>query len=128
MEGKIISRFGRIRDKHFGTKIINNGLDLKVRKGSEVRAIFHGKVLFADSLEGYGNLLILGHGDNYHSLYGHLDQFKVEKGARVMEGQIIGLSGDSGSLRGETLYLEIRHNGKPINPIEWLQTAKRKLN
>lgn len=125
VRGKIINRFGRVRDKQFGTHIINNGLNLKVKKGTDVYPIFHGSVLFADSLEGYGNLIIVGHGDNYHSLYGHLEKMYVQVGDYVREHQAIGLSGDTGSLVGETLYLELRHKGQPIDPAPWMQ-AKRK--
>jgi septal ring factor EnvC (AmiA/AmiB activator) len=128
VNGKILNRFGRVRDKRFQSYIINNGLNLKVEKGTEVHPIFQGSVLFAGSLEGYGNLIILGHGGKYHSLYGHLDKILVQNGDYVYEDRVIGLSGDSGSLVGETLYLELRHNGKPIDPVPWLRTAKRKVN
>ena len=126
VNGKIISRFGRVRDKRFQSYIINNGLNLKVGKGTKVYPIFQGSVLFAGPLEGYGNLIILGHGDKYHSLYGHLEQILVQTGDYVHENRAIGLSGDSGSLVGETLYLELRHEGKPIDPAPWLQASKRK--
>lgn len=128
VNGKIINRFGRVRDKRFQSYIINNGLNLKVEKGTKVHPISQGSVLFAGSLEGYGNLIILGHGDQYHSLYGHLDKILVKTGDHVNENRPIGLSGDSGSLVGETLYLELRHQGKPIDPGPWLQTAKRRRN
>jgi septal ring factor EnvC (AmiA/AmiB activator) len=126
VQGKILNRFGRVKDKQFGTHIINNGLNLKVKKGTEVHPIFQGPVLFAGPLVGYGNLIIVGHGEHYHSLYGHLDKMLVQTGDYVHEHQAIGLSGDSGSLVGETLYLELRHKGKPIDPAPWLQVAKRK--
>ncbi len=128
VNGKILNRFGRVRDKRFQSYIINNGLNLKVKKGTKVHPVFQGTVLFAGSLEGYGNLIILGHGDKYHSLYGHLDKILVQTGDYVYEDRAIGLSGDSGSLVGETLYLELRHEGKPIDPAPWLQVAKRKRN
>ena len=126
VKGKIISRFGRVRDKRFQSYIINNGLNLRVDKGTKVYPIFQGSVLFAGPLEGYGNLIILGHGDKYHSLYGHLEEILVQTGDYVYEKRAIGLSGDTGSLVGETLYLELRHEGKPIDPVPWLQASKRK--
>lgn len=126
VNGKVLNRFGRVRDKRFESYIINNGLNLKVKKGTKVYPVFQGSVLFAGSLEGYGNLIILGHGDQYHSLYGHLDEILVQTGDYVYENRTIGLSGDSGSLIGETLYLELRHKGKPIDPAPWLQASKRK--
>lgn len=126
VNGKIVSQFGKVRDKRFQSYIINNGLNLKVKKGTEVHPIFQGSVLFAGPLEGYGNLIILGHGDKYHSLYGHLEKILVQTGDYVYEDRAIGLSGDSGSLIGETLYLELRHKGKPIDPAPWLQASKRR--
>jgi septal ring factor EnvC (AmiA/AmiB activator) len=128
VNGKILNRFGRVRDKRFQSYIINNGLNLKVKKGTKVHPVSQGSVLFAGSLEGYGNLIILGHSDKYHSLYGHLDKILVQTGDYVHEDRAIGLSGDSGSLIGETLYLELRHEGKPIDPAPWLQAGKRKRN
>jgi septal ring factor EnvC (AmiA/AmiB activator) len=128
VRGKILNRFGRVKDKQFGTHIINNGLHLKVKKGTKVHPIYQGPVLFAGPLEGYGNLIIVGHGEHYHSLYGHLDKMLVQAGDYVHPHQAIGLSGDSGSLVGETVYLELRHKGKPIDPALWLQVAKRKQN
>ena len=126
VNGKIVSRFGRVRDKRFQSYIINNGLNLKVKKGTKVYPVFQGSVLFAGSLEGYGNLIILGHRDKYHSLYGHLEKILVQTGDYVYADRSIGLSGDSGSLVGETLYLELRHEGKPIDPAPWLQVSKKR--
>ena len=126
VNGRAINKFGRVKSPQFGSYIIHNGLNLKVPKGTEVYPVFQGKVLFAGPLEGYGNLVIVGHGDQYHSLYGHLDRIDVARGDHVYENRSIGLSGDSGSLDGETLYLELRHKGKPFDPAPWLQAAKRK--
>ena len=91
-----------------------------------VRSVFDGKVLYTGELEGYGNLVIIGHGKDYHSLYGHLDRIYVKQNQVVQTGDIIGLSGDTGSLIGEALYFEMRKNGKPIEPVRWFKTARRK--
>lgn len=125
VKGKIINRFGRKMDKRFDTYIVYNGINLKVKKGTAVRSIFHGKVLFTGTLEGYGKIIIIGHGDGYHSLYGHLDKIGAEMGDWVKEGTVIGESGDTGSLLGATLYLEIRHKGKPVEPTRWFQVARK---
>ena len=125
VKGKIINRFGRKRDKRYDTYIVYNGINLKVRKGTDVRSVFHGKVLYTGTLAGYGKMVIIGHGDGYHSLYGHLDKIGVEKGDWVREGTAIGESGDTGSLLGPTLYLELRHKGKPIEPTRWFQVARK---
>jgi len=123
--GKVLNKFGKKRDKHYDTFIVYNGIDIKVQKGTPVRSIFSGKVLYANELKGYGNLIIIGHGNDYHSLYGHLDEIITKVGRTVRSSQIIGRSGDTGSLVGETLYFELRYKGNPIEPTRWFQTAKR---
>lgn len=123
--GKVLNKFGKKRDKHYDTIIVYNGIDIKVQKGTPVRSVFAGKVLYANELKGYGNLIIIGHGNDYHSLYGHLDEIITKVGRTVRSSQIIGRSGDTGSLVGETLYFELRHKGNPIEPTRWFQTAKR---
>ena len=123
VQGKRLNRFGKKWDDRFDTYIVYNGINLGVKAGTRVKAIFYGKVLYTGFLEGYGNLVILGHGNSYHSLYGHLDSIQVKKGQVVEEGKVIGLSGNSGSLVGDALYFELRHKGKPIKPSPWFQVA-----
>lgn len=125
VNGKFLNKFGKKRDKQYDSYIVYNGVDIKAAKGTPVRSIFSGKVLFANELEGYGNLVIIGHGKDYHSLYGHLDEIITKVGRTVRPSQIIGRSGDTGSLVGETLYFELRHKGKPIEPTRWFQLAKK---
>jgi len=125
VKGKILNRFGKKKDKRYGTYIVYNGINLKVRKGTEVRSVFRGKVLYTGTLEGYGKIIIVGHGDGYHSLYGHLDKIVTKKGEWVQEGTVIGESGDTGSLLGATLYFELRHKGKPIEPTRWFMMARK---
>jgi len=120
VKGKLLNKFGRVRDKKYNTYIVRNGVSILVRKGSPVRSVFNGKVLYTGTLEGYGNIIIIGHGKSYHSLYGHLDEFITSPGKTVRPGQIIGRSGDSGSVIGESLYFEMRYKGKPIEPTAWL--------
>jgi len=120
VKGKIVTKFGRERDKKYNTYIVHNGVSILVRKGSPVRSVFNGKVLYTGTLEGYGNIVIVGHGKSYHSLYGHLDEIISSPGKTVRPGQIIGRSGDSGSVKGEALYFEMRYKGKPIEPTIWL--------
>ena len=125
LNGPILNKFGRKRVKEYDSYIVYNGINVKATKGTHVKAIFDGKILFAGELEGYGNLVIVGHGDKYHSLYGHLDDINVSVDRIVKTGEIIGLSGDSGSLEGEVLYFELRRNGKPIKPLPWFRRASK---
>lgn len=124
LKGRILNKFGRKRVKEYDSYIVYNGINVEARKGTPVKAVFDGKVLYTGELEGYGNLVIVGHGKEYHSLYGHLDDIKVVTDKVVRTGEIIAQSGDSGSLEGESLYFELRKNGKPIEPINWFKTAK----
>ena len=123
VKGKLLNNFGRERDKIYNTYIVHNGVSIRVQKGAPVRSIFNGKVLYTGTLDGYGNIIIVGHGMYYHSLYGHLDEIISSAGKTVRSGQIIGRSGDSGSVKGEALYFEIRYKGKPIEPIAWLSLS-----
>lgn len=125
LNGKILNKFGRKRVKEYDSYIVYNGINVKAKKGSRVKAVFDGKVLYTGELEGYGNLVIIGHGKEYHSLYGHLDSIKVSANKVVKTGDVIALSGDSGSLEGEALYFELRKNGKPIKPAPWFRFAKK---
>lgn len=119
VKGKILNKFGRKRDKKFDTFIVYNGINIRSPKGSAVRAVFEGNVLYTGTLEGYGNIIIVGHGKEYHSLYGHLDEIITKTEKTVRMGQIIGKSGDTGSILGESLYFEIRYKGNPIEPTAW---------
>jgi len=123
VKGKLLNNFGRERDKTYNTYIVHNGVSIRVRKGAPVRSVFNGKVLYTGTLDGYGNIIIIGHGMYYHSLYGHLDEIISSTGKTVRSGQIIGRSGDSGSVNGEALYFEMRYKGKPIEPTTWLSLS-----
>ena len=125
LKGKVLNKFGRQKDRQLGSFIVHNGINIKAKTGMSVHSIFDGKVLYTGELEGYGNLVIIGHGKDYHSLYGHLDSIAVKKNQVVKIGETIGLSGDTGSLVGETLYFEMRKKGEPIEPVRWFKVAKR---
>lgn len=127
--GKVITHFGRQRHPKFGTVIYSSGIEIAVREGVPVKAVGTGSVAFADWYKGYGRLLILDHGKGLYSLYGFLSRLDVRKGETVATGQVIGLSGDTGSLRGAKLYFEIRRRGRAEDPLAWLApgpTARRR--
>ena len=92
--GRILNKFGKKRVKEYDSYIVYNGINVRAKKGTHVRAIFDGTVLYTGELEGYGNLVIIGHGKEFHSLYGHLDVIKVSVNAVVKTDEIIALSGD----------------------------------
>lgn len=120
LAGRVISRFGI--ERHLNTSTMNNGIEIVPSgDGPVIRAVHPGKVVFADFFQGYGHLLIVDHGMNYYTLYGHCDEFLVGKGAFVREEQPIGVAGDVGSIRGVSLYFEVRHRAKPLDPLQWLR-------
>lgn len=124
VKGQILNQFGMKRDKRYDSYVVHNGVNIRVPRGTPVRAIYTGEVLYTGFLDGYGNLIIVGHGGKYHSVYGHLDQIITAVGKVVRLGQIIGKSGDSGSFVGESLYFELRQDGKAIEPTGWFKMAK----
>ena len=102
------------------TESHGRGIIIEAPQDSPVRAVFSGRVIYSGWFEGYGNIIILDHGDKYYTVCAHAS--KVLKGVneRVTKGEVVALVGDSGSIRGSCLYFEIRHRGKPENPLEWL--------
>jgi septal ring factor EnvC (AmiA/AmiB activator) len=87
--------------------------------GQSVRAIYPGQVVFSDWFRGYGQLMVLDHGDGYMSLYGHNQDLQVGIGDIVQANQVIALAGESGQTLSPGLYFEIRHNGNPDDPLKW---------
>jgi septal ring factor EnvC (AmiA/AmiB activator) len=124
VDGDIISYFGEHEDKEFSTISLNNGIEIRSAMGKPIRAVFDGSVIYADWFKGYGNLLIIDHGEGYYTLSGHASELIKNVGDQVQEGETIGYVGDAGSLRGPNLYFEIRHHGKPVDPLEWLESRQ----
>ncbi len=121
VEGKIIAKFGRYRNEEFNVVNFQSGIDIEARKGTPIKAVREGRVLFSDWFKGYGNLLIVDHGDSYYSLYAHAADVYKREGDAVRTGEVIATVGDTGSLKGPMLHFEIRHHGKPVDPLKWLK-------
>ncbi len=121
VEGRVVTKFGVEKHPQFNTSTRNNGIDIApLKKDAVVKAVHAGKVVYADYFQGYGNLLILDHGLSYYSLYGHCSSFLAAIGDLVEAEQPLAVSGDTGSLKGVSLYLEIRNKAKPLDPLKWL--------
>jgi septal ring factor EnvC (AmiA/AmiB activator) len=121
LDGPVLTRFGMQRHPQFGTMVYRRGIEIEAREGQAVRAVDGGQVAYADWYKGYGKLVILDHGNGFYTLYGNLSRLDLDKGARVAKGQVVGLTGETGSLKGAKLYFEIRKNGEAQDPIAWLQ-------
>ena len=122
LEGKVVTNFGFERHPDFQTVVMNNGVEISPGKDkSLILSVHTGKVVYADYFQGYGNLLIVDHGMTYYSLYGHCAEFLVAVGDMVRTGQPVAMVGDTGSLKGECLYFEIRYKTKALDPLQWLK-------
>jgi len=121
VKGKIISRFGSYKNFKFNVTNFRSGIDIQADKGEPIRAVCDGKVLFANWFKGYGNMVIIDHGDSYYTVYAHIEDIFKTKGDAVETGEVVATVGDSGSLNGAELYFEVRHHGKPIDPLKWLK-------
>jgi septal ring factor EnvC (AmiA/AmiB activator) len=118
--GKVVEPFGRQRNAKFATVTINNGVKIAAAPGAPVHAVFGGTVLFSQWFKGYGNLIIVDHGNRVFSLYGNLKAPAVAVGDRVAAGQAIAGVGESDDARSGYLYFEIRQDNKPEDPQQWL--------
>lgn len=122
VQGKVIESFGRQRDPKFSTYTVSNGLKIAAMPGTGVRAIFQGTVLYSQWFKGYGNLIVVDHGNRIFSLYGNLKGPAVAIGDRVSAGQTIAGVGESEDAQpGGYLYFEIRQDNRPEDPRKWLR-------
>ncbi len=115
VRGAVSGRFGSPREGG-GTW---RGLFIRAGNGSDVKAIANGRVVFADWMRGFGNLLIVDHGDSYLSIYGNNDSLLKQVGQTVKGGETISIVGNSGGNPESGLYFELRHQGQPIDPMKW---------
>lgn len=120
-DGRVVAEYGPQVNPRFGTKTFRNGIDIEANEGSNIAAVFPGHVVYTGWFRGYGNLIIVDHGGEYYTVYAHAADIRVSEGDEVKQGQIIGTVGDTGSLQGPRLYFEVRHEGKPQDPAQWLR-------
>jgi septal ring factor EnvC (AmiA/AmiB activator) len=97
------------------------GLFIRARQGNEVRSVGSGKVAFADWLRGFGNLLIIDHGQGYLSLYSNNESLYKQPGDPVKAGDVVATVGSTGGQNEPGLYFELRHQGKPFDPLAWVR-------
>jgi septal ring factor EnvC (AmiA/AmiB activator) len=114
--GILISDFGQPRA---GGSLKWNGVVIGTDRGRDVRAVYYGRVAYADWLPGMGLLLVIEHGDGYMSLYGHNESLYKRVGDWVEPGEVVAAAGDTGGKSRSGLYFEIRRNGEPENPHRW---------
>ena len=120
-EGRIVTGYGAQVHPRFGTRTFRNGVDIEAAVGRDVLAVHAGHVIYTGWFKGYGNLIIVDHGNEYYTLYAHIAEIEAKEGDDVRQGQRIGTVGDTGSLAGPRLYFEVRYQGKPQDPEQWLR-------
>ena len=120
--GELMRRYGE--NDELG--VTSKGLTYETRPAAQVVAPYDGRVLFAGPFKGYGQILIIEHGDGYHSLLAGLDRVESPVGQWLVAGEPVGVMPKSATK--PRLYLELRHNGQPINPLPWLATRDEKVS
>ena len=115
--GTLIHDFGQPR---VSDRLKWNGVVLAAQRGREVRAIYHGRVVFSDWLSGLGLLVIVDHGEGYMTLYGYNETTLKSTGDWVAPGDVIATVGDSGGQSRASLYFELRRGTQPLNPSQWV--------
>ena len=119
-EGEVTSPFGWRVHPIFGTQRLHTGIDIGADYGDAIRAADGGVVIHADWMGGYGNAVIIDHGNGISTLYAHNSQLLVSEGQTVSKGQTVARCGSTGYSTGPHLHFEVRHNGSPVNPLNYL--------
>lgn len=120
VNGKVVTSYGKGKDSKYNNPIFNKGIEIKAPEGVKFVSVAKGEVVYADYFPGYGNLMIIDHGDSYYTVYAHAKSLYKGVGSKVQQGEAIGSVGDTGSLKGACLYFEIRHHSSTTNPVNWL--------
>ncbi len=111
--------YGPRKQKGSMSYVRHTGLTWKIDEDTPVKAVASGVVVFAGRFEGFGRMVIIDHGQDYHSLYAHLGSLEVGVGESLARGAVLGNSGESGSFEGPKLYFELRKDGNPFDPSPW---------
>lgn len=117
VSGTVTARYGMKRAAGPSWK----GIFIKTTAGAPVRSVANGRVVFADFLRGFGNLIIIDHGNQYMTIYGNAQSLGRQVGDNVSGGDTIASAGNSGENTETGLYFEIRHNGRAYNPLDWIR-------
>ena len=116
----VTSEFGYRVHPIFGTRRLHAGIDLGAGSGTKILATKGGTVISAGPYGGYGNAVVIAHGDGLSSLYAHQSKIAVSAGESVDRGEVIGYVGSTGQSTGPHLHFEIRESGEPVNPRRYL--------
>ncbi len=126
VQGRVVARFGQ-QDPRYQLKKFQRGIVIRVAEITPVAAVAGGSVVHAGPFRGYQDLVVLDHGKGLYTVYGHLEKVGVQKGQSVQAGAVLGQSAYQPEDEAFDVYFEIRVNGKPEDPLQWLETGKLKL-
>ncbi len=119
--GSVVAQFGTHVHPRYGTRVRRKGIQISAAEGTPVAAVAGGQVVYVGWLEGYGNTVVVDHGQSYFTLYAHASQVLVSAGDRVAAGQAIARAGSTDSLYGSGLHFEIREGKDARDPARWLR-------
>lgn len=122
IRGDVVGFFGKEMDKDSKTAVYRKGIEIRAKTASVIRAVYGGKIIYADQFKGYGLMMIIDHGEGFYTLYAHATRLLKKMNDEINKGDIIGEIGESGLTGEPVLYFEVRRAGKPENPMEWLKS------
>ncbi len=121
VQGTLVGRFGPQKNEKLGTVIHNPGIDIAAPKGRNVKVVLDGIVVAITWIPGYGNTIIVDHGDSYYTVYAHIDNIQVNMNGYILRDQIIAQVSDTGSLDGARLHFEVWKGKDKVDPLTWLK-------
>ncbi len=121
VKGTLVGSFGLHKNERLGTVTSNPGIDIAAAKGKSVSAVLDGIVVAITWIPGYGNTLIVDHGDSYYTVYAHIDNILVNMDGYVLRDQVIAQVSDTGSLNGARLHFEVWRGKDKVDPLLWLK-------
>lgn len=121
LAGVVTQKFGLMKGKDHPYTLTSKGIFISAAKGSSVKSVFDGKVAYVGELPGFGNTVIVDHGDHYYSVYSHTDEIKVTQGQEITQSDVVATSGDASADNPAGTYFEIRHFSEPYDPQQWMK-------
>ena len=121
LAGVVTQKFGLMKGKDHPYTLTSKGIFISAATGSPVKSVFDGKVAYVGELPGFGNTVIVDHGDHYYSVYSHASEIKVIAGDEVTQSQVVAMTGEASADNPAGLYFEIRHFSEPYDPQQWMK-------
>src|SRR5262245_55329138 len=121
VNGHVSAPFGKHKHPEFTAEIVRKGIDIDAPSGDAIRAVEKGLIVYAGPFSGYGNMIIVDHGERYYTIYGYLGEILKKKGDTVARNEILARVGEGVTRSGAKLYFEMRKDGRSVDPLVWLR-------